>query len=660
MATEASEDLEKQLESMLDIERFPPPEDFRKQALVSDDSMYREAEKDLEGFWSRQADELVDWFEKPSQTLDESKAPFYRWFADGKLNVSHNCLDRHVEAGNGDRVAYHWRGEEGEERDITYAELLGDVQRFANALKDRGIGKGDIVGIYLPMIPEVVVAMLACARIGAPHNVVFGGFSPEAVRERMEFSEAKALITVDGARRKGKTAPIKSAVDEEIGGVSSIETIFVVRATGTDCEMKDGRDVWFHEAMDSADPECPAEPLDAEHPLYVLYTSGSTAKPKGVLHTTGGYLVGVTFTHRYVFDLKPDSDVFWCAADVGWVTGHSYIVYGPLSNGATSVMYEGAPDYPDKDIWWEIAERHGVTILYTAPTAIRACMKWGAEYANKHDLSSLRLLGTVGEPINPKAWLWYYEVIGGERCPIVDTWWQTETGHILISPLPGVIDAKPGSATKPLPGVDAAVVDEDGKEIDGGQGFLVLRRPWPGMLRTLYREEDRFKETYYSRFGDTTYFVGDAARKDEDGYFWILGRVDDVVNVSGHRLSTAEVESAVVSYAKVAECAVIGQSDEDTGQAICAFVTLEGDLEGTDEIAQEIRDHVANRISKIARPKRIIWSGDLPKTRSGKIMRRLLRDIAEGRELGDVTTLRDPAVMEQLEKKVAEIQAQEN
>jgi acetyl-CoA synthetase len=660
MATEASEDLEKQLESMLDIERFPPPEDFRKQALVSDDSMYREAEKDLEGFWSRQADELVDWFEKPSQTLDESKAPFYRWFADGKLNVSHNCLDRHVEAGNGDRVAYHWRGEEGEERDITYAELLGDVQRFANALKDRGIGKGDIVGIYLPMIPEVVVAMLACARIGAPHNVVFGGFSPEAVRERMEFSEAKALITVDGARRKGKTAPIKSAVDEEIGGVSSIETIFVVRATGTDCEMKDGRDVWFHEAMDSADPECPAEPLDAEHPLYVLYTSGSTAKPKGVLHTTGGYLVGVTFTHRYVFDLKPDSDVFWCAADVGWVTGHSYIVYGPLSNGATSVMYEGPPDYPDKDAWWGIVERYGVTIMYTAPTAIRACMKWGAEYANKHDLSSLRLLGTVGEPINPKAWLWYHEVIGGERCPIVDTWWQTETGHILISPLPGVIDAKPGSATKPLPGVDAAVVDEDGKEIDGGQGFLVLRRPWPGMLRTLYREEDRFKETYYSKFGDTTYFVGDAARKDEDGYFWILGRVDDVVNVSGHRLSTAVVESAVVSYAKVAECAVIGQSDEDTGQAICAFVTLEGDLEGTDEIAQEIRDHVANRISKIARPKRIIWSGDLPKTRSGKIMRRLLRDIAEGRELGDVTTLRDPAVMEQLEKKVAEIQAQEN
>jgi acetyl-CoA synthetase len=622
--------------------------------------MYEEAAADLEGFWSRQAAELIDWMEKPTEALDESNAPFYKWFADGRLNASANCLDRHVEAGHGDRVAYHWRGEEGEERDITYADLHRDVQRFANALKARGIGKGDVISIYLPMIPEVVVAMLACARIGAPHNVVFGGFSPEAVRERMEFSQAKALITVDGARRKGNTAPVKGAVDPEIESVPSVETIFVVRSTGADCEMKEGRDVWFHEEMEKADAECPPEPLDAEHPLFVLYTSGSTAKPKGVLHTTGGYLVGVTFTHRYVFDLKPESDVYWCAADVGWVTGHSYIVYGPLSNGATSVMYEGAPDYPDKDVWWEIVERYKATILYTAPTAIRACMKWGIEYPGKHDLSSLRLLGSVGEPINPKAWLWYYAVIGGEGCPIVDTWWQTETGHIMISPLPGVTETKPGSATKPLPGiVDAAVVDEEGNEVDNDQGFLVFRRPWPGMLRTLYKEEERFKETYYSKF-DKTYYVGDAARKDEDGYLWILGRADDAVNVSGHLLSTAEVESAVVSYPRVAECAVIGIQDEDTGQAIVAFVTLEGDLEGSEEIEKEIRDHVAVRISKIARPKRIIWTGDLPKTRSGKIMRRLLRDIGEGRELGDVTTLRDPAVMEQLENRVQEIQAEEN
>jgi acetyl-CoA synthetase len=660
MASKAgSNELEQRLESMLEVEKFPPPEDFRRHALVTDESLYEEAERDLEGFWARQASELLDWFEQPTETLDDSNAPFYKWFADGKLNVSYNCLDRHVEAGNGDRVAFHWRGEEGEERDLTYADLLREVQRCANALKDHGIGKGDVVGIYLPMIPEVVISMLACARIGAPHNVVFGGFSPEAVRERMEFSEAKALITVDGARRKGKTASIKSAVDGEIADLDSLETVFVVRHTGADCEMREGRDVWFGDALEAAAEECEPEHLDAEHPLYVLYTSGSTAKPKGVLHTTGGYLLGVTFTHRYVFDLKPESDTFWCAADVGWVTGHSYIVYGPLSNGATSVLYEGAPDYPDKDIWWEIVERHGVTILYTAPTAIRACMKWGAEHPQKHDLSTLRLLGTVGEPINPKAWLWYYEVIGGERCPIVDTWWQTETGHIMISPLPGLIAAKPGSATKPLPGIDAAVVDDDGNELEGERGLLVLRKPWPGMLRTLYREEERFKETYYSKFGETTYFVGDAARKDEDGYFWILGRVDDVVNVSGHRLSTAEVESAVVSHPKVAECAVIGQSDEDTGQAICAFVTLEGDLDGTDEIAGEIRDQVAKRISKIALPKRIIWAGDLPKTRSGKIMRRLLRDIAEGREMGDVTTLRDPAVMQQLEEKVQELQAQE-
>jgi acetyl-CoA synthetase len=662
MATHAvdTDQLERELAELLEVEKFPPPEEFRERALVKDWALHEEAERDFEAFWAKQAGELLDWFTEPQETLNDSNPPFYKWFDDGKLNASYNCLDRHVEAGNGGRVAFHWRGEEDEEREITYAELLHETQKFANALKDRGIGKGDVVGIYLPMIPEVVVAMLACARIGAPHNVVFGGFSPDAVKERMEFADAKALVTVDGARRKGKTAPIKSAVDEKIGDVESIETIFVVKATDTDCEMQEGRDVWFHEAVEAADDECPAEQLDAEHPLYVLYTSGSTAKPKGVLHTTGGYMLGVTFTHKYVFDLKPDEDVYWCAADVGWVTGHSYIVYGPLSNGATSVMYEGAPDYPDKDVWWSIVERYGVTILYTAPTAIRACIKWGSEYPSAHDLSSLRLLGTVGEPINPKAWLWYHKVIGGERCPIVDTWWQTETGHILISPLPGVTETKPGSATKPLPAIDAAVVDEEGNELGADeQGLLILHRPWPGMLRTLYREDDRFVETYYDKFGKETYFVGDAARKDSDGYLWILGRVDDVINVSGHRLSTAEIESAVVSYSKVAECAVIGQTDEDTGQSICAFVTLEGDIDGTDEIAGEIREHVALRISKIARPKRIIWTGDLPKTRSGKIMRRLLRDIAEGRELGDVTTLRDPAIMEQLEDKVMERQASE-
>ncbi len=646
-------DLERQLSELLEVERFEPPEEFRRAALWSDGAVYEEAAADPQAWWLRQATELLDWVEEPCESLDDSNPPFYRWFSDGRLNASANCLDRHVEAGRGDRVAYHWRGEEGEERAITYAELLADVQRFANALRDHGVEKGDVVGIYLPMIPEVVVAMLACARIGAPHNVVFGGFSAEAVRERMEFSQAKALVTVDGARRKGRTAPVKPQVDAALGGVDSLETIFVVRHTGIGCEMRDGRDVWFDEAVEAAGAECPAEPMSAEDPLYILYTSGSTAKPKGILHTTGGYLTGVASTHRYVFDLKPETDVYWCAADVGWVTGHSYIVYGPLANGATSVMFEGAPDYPGKDVWWDIVESYGVTILYTAPTAIRACMKWGAEHPEGHDLSSLRLLGTVGEPINPKAWLWYHELIGGERCPIVDTWWQTETGQIMISPLPGITATKPGSATRPLPGIDAAVYDDAGEPVSGAEGLLVLRRPWPGMLRTLYRERERFVETYFARFGPETYLVGDAAREDEDGYFWVLGRIDDVINVSGHRLSTAEVESAIVAHPKVAEAAVIGQSDDDTGQAICAFVTLEGDHEGDEEMVAELREQVAGRIGKLARPKRIIWSGDLPKTRSGKIMRRLLRDIAEGRELGDVTTLRDPEVMKELERKVA-------
>jgi acetyl-CoA synthetase len=652
--------LEQQLETMLEIEKFEPPESFRQHALLNDPAIYDEADRDWKGWWVKQA-KTLSWFKEPTTDVDESNAPFYKWFADGKINASYNCLDRHVEAGKGDKVAYHWRGEEGEERDVTYADLLRDVQRFANALKDLGIQKGDVVGIYVPMIPEVVVAMLACARIGAPHNVVFGGFSPDSVKERMEFSESKALITVDGARRKGKTAPIKQQVDAVMGDLESLQHIIVIKATGADCEMQAGRDVWYHEICDAADPECPAEELDAEHPLYILYTSGSTAKPKGILHTTGGYLTGVSATHKYVFDLKPDEDVYWCAADVGWVTGHSYIVYGPLCNGATSVMWEGAPDYPHKGIWWEIAERYGATIFYTAPTAIRACMKWGVEYVEKADLSKLRLLGTVGEPINPKAWLWYHKVVGGERCPIVDTWWQTETGAIMITPLAGIVATKPGSATRPFPGIKADVVDErEGKPLDHGQGLLVLQRPWPSMLRTLYKEDDRFIETYFSRFDKTTYVVGDAARKDRDGYFWVIGRIDDVVNVSGHRLSTAEVESAIVSHAKVAESAVIGQSDEDTGQAICAFVTLEGDLAGTDELVEEIRARVADRIGKFARPKRIIWSDDLPKTRSGKIMRRLLRDIAEGRALGDVTTLRDPDVMAQLEGKIKEEEAAEN
>ncbi len=656
MATrEGSSSLAGQLSELLEVERFEPPEEFRQQALLSDPAIYEQAAADPEAWWLQQSKQLLDWAQEPGEGLDESNPPFYKWFADGKLNASANCLDRHVEAGNGGRVAFHWRGEEGEERDITYAELLADTQRFANALKDIGVGPGDIVGIYLPMIPEVVVAMLACARIGAPHNVVFGGFSAEAVRERMEFSEAKALVTVDGARRKGKTAPIKQQVDEQMDDLETLETIVVVRHTGIDCPMREGRDRFYDELMEAAEAECPAEPFDAEHPLYILYTSGSTAKPKGILHTTGGYLTGVAATHRYVFDLRPEEDVYWCAADVGWVTGHSYIVYGPLLNGATSVMWEGAPDYPSKGIWWELIERYGVSILYMAPTAIRTFMKWGAEIPGESDLSSLRLLGSVGEPINPKAWLWYHKVIGGERCPIVDTWWQTETGAIMITPLPGITATKPGSATTPFPGVEAEVVDEsEGEPVDGGQGLLILKRPWPSMLRTLYKEEERFIETYFSRFGKETYLVGDAARKDEDGYFWVIGRIDDVVNVSGHRLSTAEVESAIVAHEKVAEAAVIGQSDEDTGQAICAFVTLQGDTEPSDELIEGIRATVAERIGKFARPKRIIWADDLPKTRSGKIMRRLLRDIAEGRALGDITTLRDPDVMGELEAKIAE------
>jgi acetyl-CoA synthetase len=645
-------ELERELAALLAVERFEPPDAFRAHALLNDPAVYAEADADWQGWWQRQAREL-DWFATWERVLDDSNPPFYKWFVGGRLNVSHNCLDRHVAAGRGDRIAFHWRGEEGDERDVTYAQLLADVARFANALKALGIRKGDVVGIYLPMIPEVVVAMLACARIGAPHNVVFGGFSPEAVRERMEVSAAKALITVDGASRKGRIAAVKASVDEHIGDLPSLEHVIVVAAKGTPCEMQPGRDVWYADIVASADPDCPAEPMDAEDPLYILYTSGSTAKPKGIVHTTGGYLTGVSATHRYVFDVHPDEDVYWCAADVGWVTGHSYIVYGPLANGATSVMYEGAPDYPHKGIWWELVERYGVTILYTAPTAIRTAIKWGSQYPRERDLSSLRLLGSVGEPINPKAWLWYQQVIGGGRCPIVDTWWQTETGAIMITPLPGITATKPGSATQPFPGISADVVDEDGKPIETGQGLLVLTRPWPSMLRTLYGDDERFVETYFRRFGPETYLVGDAARRDADGYIWVIGRIDDVVNVSGHRLSTAEVESAIVAHESVAEAAVIGQFDEQTGQAICAFVTLQGEADGSAELEEGVRGAVAERIGRFARPKRIVWADELPKTRSGKIMRRLLRDIAEGRALGDVTTLRDPDVVAKLGEVMA-------
>jgi acetyl-CoA synthetase len=655
----AGVELEHRLEELLGRDRLAPTRGVLAEWSVRDGSLQAMAERDPDGFWAAQA-RMLHWEQPFTTVLDESRAPFFKWFTDGKLNASYNCVDRHVEAGRGHRVAFQWAGENGEERTVTYEQLLADVQRLANALRGLGIGKGDVVGIYLPMIPEVVVAMLACARIGAPHNVVFGGFAAEAVKERMEVSRAKALITVDGARRKGKTAPVKATVDEVMGELTSLEHIVVVRHTGIDVPMTEPRDVFYDEIVQAAPPSCPAEPLEAEHPLFILYSSGSTAKPKGIVHTTGGYLTGVSATHRYVFDLDPERDVYFCSADVGWITGHSYIVYGPLANGATSVMYEGAPDYPHKGVWWELIERYGVSILYTAPTAIRACMKWGAEYPNAHDLSSLRLLGTVGEPINPKAWLWYHVVIGRERCPIVDTWWQTETGQIMISPLPGLTDTKPGSATFPLPGVIADVLDEHtGERVEHGQGLLVLKRPWPGMLRTLYDDDDRYLQTYWSRFGPTTYLVGDAAIRDQDGYLWIVGRIDDVINVSGHRLSTAEVESAIVAHDKVAEAAVVAQSDELTGQAIVAFVTLQGNLEGTPEIETQIRDHVATHIGKLARPTRILWTDDLPKTRSGKIMRRLLRDIAEGRALGDVTTLRDPTVMAQLQAQVAAEQENE-
>ncbi|MBB4932584.1 acetyl-CoA synthetase [Lipingzhangella halophila] len=647
--------LDQRVAELATVESFEPPAAFRARAHATDAALFEKADQDRLAFWAEQA-RALDW-EKPFSTvLNDTDAPFYRWFEDGTLNASYNCLDRHVAAGLGDRIAYHWRGEEGEERAISYADLLDSVQRFANALRDLGVRKGDVVGIYLPMVPEVAVAMLACARIGAVHNVVFGGFSAEAVRERMAVSRAKVLVTADHARRKGKLNAVKSVLDPALEELPDLSHVVVVRA-GADpaqpCPMREGRDVYYDDAMATAAASCPAEPMEAEHPLFILYSSGSTGKPKGIVHSTGGYLTGVSYTHRLVFDLDPERDVYWCTADVGWITGHSYAVYGPLANGATSVMFEGAADYPHPGIWWEVVERYGVSILYTAPTAIRACMRWGTEYPARHDLSSLRLLGTVGEPINPKAWLWYHTVIGQERCPIVDTWWQTETGSIMIAPLPGLTETKPGSATHPVPGVCADLVDSSGQTVPEGTGLLVLTEPWPSMLRTLYGEEERYVRAYFSEFGPERYAVGDSARRDTDGYYWVLGRVDDVLNVSGHRLSSGEVESAIVAHDKVAEAAVVSEPDEITGEAIVAFVTLRGGVQGSPETEADIREHVSARIGKLARPSRIIWADDLPKTRSGKIMRRLLRDAVQDRELGDVTTLNDPGVMTALRDRIA-------
>ncbi|WP_052667130.1 acetate--CoA ligase [Nitriliruptor alkaliphilus] len=635
------------IEGLLDEARtFPPPGEFKAEARTTGAEIYDEANTDREGFWARQAAEL-EWFEEWDTILDW-QAPYAKWFVGGKLNVSHNCVDRHVAAGHGDQIAYHWEGEPGDTRTITYAQLLEDVQRAANALKELGVERGDRVAVYLPMIPELPVTMLACARIGAVHSVVFAGFSAQALRDRINDSDCKVVVTADGSWRRGSVFPLKEHVDEALQDTPSITKALVVRRTENDVAMQDGRDVWWHDLVPGQAAECEPESMDSEDLLYLLYTSGTTGKPKGIMHTTGGYLTQVAFTHREVFDLRPDSDVYWCAADIGWVTGHSYIVYGPLANRATSVLYEGTPNFPAEDRFWDIIERYGVTQLYTAPTAIRAFMKWGDHHPEGHDLSSLRLLGTVGEPINPEAWMWYRKVIGGDRCPVVDTWWQTETGAIMISPLPGATTTKPGSATFPLPGISADVVDEKGESVGiPGGGYLTLDQPWPSMLRGIWGDAKRYEDTYWSRFPGR-YFAGDGAKRDDDGYFWLLGRVDDVMNISGHRISTTEVESALVSHPSVAEAAVVGRADSQTGQAIAAFVTPRGGIDGDDALAKELRDHVAKVISPIAKPASLLFTADLPKTRSGKIMRRLLKDIAEDKQLGDTTTLADASVVDSI------------
>ena len=625
---------------------FPPSPEFAAQANAQA-SMYDEAAEDRLGFWAEQARRL-DWAEPWTEVLDWSKAPFARWFVDGKLNVSYNCVDRHVESGHGDQVALHFEGEPGDTRDITYAELQREVSKAAHALTELGVTAGDRVAIYLPMIPEAVVAMLACARIGAPHSVVFAGFSAEALRSRIDDAQAKLVITADGQNRRGAPMALKPAVDEAVEHTPSVEHVLVVRRTGGEVDMQEGRDLWWHDLVDRQPDVHEPQAFDSEHPLFILYTSGTTGKPKGILHTSGGYLTQTAFTHWNVFDLKPDTDIYWCTADIGWVTGHSYIVYGPLANRVTQVIYEGTPDTPHKGRFWEIVAKYGVTLFYTAPTAIRTFMKWGTDFPQEHDLSSLRLLGTVGEPINPEAWMWYRDVIGDDECPIVDTWWQTETGAIMISPLPGVTATKPGSAMRPLPGIGAAVVDDHGTPVEPGHGgYLVLTEPWPSMLRGIWGDNQRYVDTYWSRWPQY-YFAGDGAKIDFDGALWLLGRVDDVMNVSGHRISTTEVESALVSHPTVAEAAVVGAADDVTGQGIVAFVILRGGVEeGADgsEYITTLRNHVAHEIGPIAKPRQIMIVSELPKTRSGKIMRRLLRDVAENRSLGDVTTLADPHVM---------------
>jgi acetyl-CoA synthetase len=638
------------LENLLQEDRiFPPPAEFAAKANVGA-AVYEESE-DWKGWWLEQARNRITWYREPTETVDESNPPFYRWFADGQLNLSYNCLDRHLDT-LGDKVAYHWIGEPGDTKDYTFRELHEAVSKFANGLKSIGVGRGDRVAIYMGMIPELPIAMLACARIGAVHSVVFGGFSSDSLIDRIHDTGAKLLITQDGAWRRGSVVTLKDAADVSVAASPSIEHVIVVNRTGSDVSMMEGRDLWWHDLVAGQSSDCEPEVMDAEDLLYILYTSGTTGKPKGIVHTQGGYLTGVMTTHDYVFDIKPD-DVYWCGADIGWVTGHSYIVYGPLANGTTGVMYEGAPDFPGKDRLWQIIEDYEVSIFYTAPTAIRAFMKWGDEYPAEHDLSSLRLLGTVGEPINPEAWMWYAEHIGGDQCPIVDTWWQTETGSIMITPLPGAVATKPGSATLAFPGTAVDVVDEDGKTVPlGGGGFLAITRPWPSMLRTIYGDDKRYLDTYWSRF-EGLYFPGDGAKRDEDGYFWLLGRVDDIMLIAGHNIATTEVESALVAHPAVAEAAVVGRTDSVTGQAIAAFVTLRVGYEGSADLLSELRDHVAETIGPIAKPKSIVFTNDLPKTRSGKIMRRLLKDISEQRQLGDVTTLANADIVQEIADEAA-------